>query len=171
MQQPLLELDRHFMAPLHRVWQAFTTIAGLAAWMGPAGTQVECRHLSLAPGGYLHYALVTEEAEPFYGRWDFVAVMPFQLLDYYLAFSDAEGNCVHHPLAPDWPLKTRVQVVFQADGDDTRLLINACPAIESSDEEIACFTASIDHLQANWQEAFSALDEYFAQERARTGRG
>ena len=41
----------------------------------------------------------------------------------------------------------------------------------SSDEEVASFIASIEHLQANWQEAFSALDEYFAQEKARTGRG
>ena len=171
MQQPLLELERHFVAPLHRAWQAFTTPQGLAAWMGPAGTQVECRQFHLAPGGHMPYALISEGAEPFYGRWDFLAVMPFQLLDYYLAFSDAEGNCVHHPLAPGWPLKTRVQVVFQAVADDTRLQINACPAMDSSDEEIACFIASIEHVQANWQEAFSALDEYFAREKASTGRG
>ncbi|HMU67036.1 MAG TPA: hypothetical protein PKE57_07820, partial [Cellvibrionaceae bacterium] len=67
--------------------------------------------------------------------------------------------------------KTRVQVVFQAVADDTRLQINACPAMDSSDEEIACFIASIEHVQANWQEAFSALDEYFAREKASTGRG
>ncbi|HMU66251.1 MAG TPA: hypothetical protein PKE57_03855, partial [Cellvibrionaceae bacterium] len=29
MQQPLLELERHFVAPLHRAWQAFTTPQGL----------------------------------------------------------------------------------------------------------------------------------------------
>lgn len=171
MQQPLLELERRFTAPLHRVWQAFTTAKGLAAWMGPEQTQVECKALNLVPGGHMHYALHSEGAEPFYGRWDFMAVMPFQILDYHLAFSDAEGSCVYHPLAPGWPLQTRVQVVFEADEDDTRLLINACPAMGSSDEEVASFTASIEHLQANWQEAFSALDEYFAQEKARTGRG
>lgn len=171
MQQPLLELERHFVAPLHRVWQAFTTEIGLAAWMGPAGTQVECRHLNLTPGGHLHYALISEDADPFYGRWDFLAVMPFQLLDYHLAFSDAEGNCVHHPLAPGWPLKTRVQVVFQVAEDDTRLHISACPGKDSSDEETSCFMNALEQLAANWQEAFVALDEHFARERTRTGRG
>ena len=68
--------------------------------MGPEQTQVECKALNLTPGGHMHYALHSEGAEPFYGRWDFMAVMPFQLLDYHLAFSDAEGSCVYHPLAP-----------------------------------------------------------------------
>lgn len=171
MTLPVLALERRFVAPLHRVWQAFTTIDGLCAWMGPAQTQVQCKHLVVVPGGYLHYALVAEGGEPFYGRWDFLSVLPYQLLDYHLAFSDEVGGCVYHPLAPGWPLRTRVQVEFKVEEDDTVLIISACPALDSSEDEVGCFMQSIQQLEENWQEAFAALDEHFAREWVRTGRG
>ncbi len=171
MQEPLLQLNHQFKAPLHRVWQAFTTTEGLSAWMGPAQTQFQCLHLELVPGGFLHYALIAEGGEPFYGRWDFLTLLPFQLLEYHLAFSDETGGCVYHPLAPGWPLRTRVQVEFKVQQDDTQLIISACPAAASSDDEVNCFMQSIPQLQENWQDAFAALDDYFARERVRTGRG
>ena len=166
MTPPVLPLKRRFTAPLHRVWQAFSTAEGLAAWMGPAQTQMQCLHFNLEVGGHLHYALLVEDAQPFYGRWDFLAVAPFVGLEYHLAFSDAQSRCVHHELAPDWPLQTLVQVAFIPDEDDTYLEITARPGVDSSEIEVACFAQSLEQLKANWQEAFTALDDYFAEQQA-----
>jgi predicted 3-demethylubiquinone-9 3-methyltransferase (glyoxalase superfamily)/uncharacterized protein YndB with AHSA1/START domain len=161
MSQPAFHITRRFNTPLHKVWQAFTSAAGLTAWMGPAGTHVNCLHLEPSTGGYLHYCLTSDADEAFFGRWDFLAVAPFQQLQYTLAFSDANGSCIRHPLAPDWPLKTRVQVTFVAEPNSTVIEVSAQPDPASSSAEITFFAAALEQLAQNWQEAFAALDQYF----------
>jgi predicted 3-demethylubiquinone-9 3-methyltransferase (glyoxalase superfamily)/uncharacterized protein YndB with AHSA1/START domain len=161
MSQPAFHINHRFDAPLHKVWQAFTTAEGLIAWMGPAQTQVNCLHLEPSTGGHLHYSLTSDTTDAFFGRWDFLTVEPFQQLQYTLAFSDADGSCIRHPQAPDWPLKTHVQVIFVAEPDSTRLEVRARPDPASSSAEIACFAAASEQLAQNWQEAFAALEQYF----------
>ncbi|HEY6527373.1 MAG TPA: VOC family protein [Cellvibrionaceae bacterium] len=162
MSQPVFHINHRFNAPLHKVWQAFTTAEGLSAWMAPEHTQINCLYLEPSTGGHLHYSLNGDAADTFFGRWDFLAVAPFQYLQYTLAFSDANGSCIRHPQAPDWPLKTLVQVTFVAETDSTRLEVSARADPASTSTEIACFTGAFEQLAENWQEAFAALEQYFA---------
>ena len=61
--RPKLTLERTFRAPIQRVWELWTTRAGVEAWWGPDGFSVEVRSLDLRPGGRLDYAMTAVAAE------------------------------------------------------------------------------------------------------------
>jgi len=52
-----LTLDRTFRAPIHEVWELWTTREGIEAWWGPDGFAVDVRSLELRAGGDLVYEM------------------------------------------------------------------------------------------------------------------
>ena len=54
---PKLTLERTFRAPIHEVWELWTTREGIEAWWGPDGFSVEVRSLELRAGGDLVYVM------------------------------------------------------------------------------------------------------------------
>jgi uncharacterized protein YndB with AHSA1/START domain len=56
-------LERTFRAPIHRVWELWTTKAGIESWWGPEGFSVQVQKLDLRPGGELLYAMTATAPE------------------------------------------------------------------------------------------------------------
>jgi uncharacterized protein YndB with AHSA1/START domain len=50
-------LERTFTTSLERMWELWTTPAGIESWWGPDGFRVDVIALDLRPGGVLHYAM------------------------------------------------------------------------------------------------------------------
>ncbi len=55
--RPRLTLERTFRAPIHEVWELWTTRKGIEAWWGPEGFSVDVRSLELRAGGDLVYVM------------------------------------------------------------------------------------------------------------------
>lgn len=55
--RPRLTLERTFRAPIHEVWELWTTREGIEAWWGPDGFSVDVRSLELRAGGALVYVM------------------------------------------------------------------------------------------------------------------
>ena len=55
--RPRLTLERTFRAPIHEVWELWTTTQGIEAWWGPEGFSVDVRSLELRAGGDLVYVM------------------------------------------------------------------------------------------------------------------
>ena len=55
--RPRLTLERKFRAPIHEVWELWTTREGIEAWWGPDGFSVDVRSLELRAGGALVYVM------------------------------------------------------------------------------------------------------------------
>jgi len=55
--RPRLTLERTFRAPIHEVWELWTTREGIEAWWGPEGFSVDVRSLELRAGGDLVYEM------------------------------------------------------------------------------------------------------------------
>ncbi len=55
--RPRLTLERTFRAPIHEVWELWTTRKGIEAWWGPDGFSVDVRSLELRAGGDLVYVM------------------------------------------------------------------------------------------------------------------
>ncbi len=55
--RPRLTLERTFTAPIHEVWELWTTREGIEAWWGPEGFSVDVRSLELRAGGDLVYEM------------------------------------------------------------------------------------------------------------------
>ena len=56
-------LERTFRAPIRRVWELWTTKAGIESWWGPEGFSVQVQKLDLRPGGELLYAMTATAPE------------------------------------------------------------------------------------------------------------
>jgi uncharacterized protein YndB with AHSA1/START domain len=55
--RPRLTLERTFRAPIHEVWELWTTREGIEAWWGPDGFSVDVRSIELRAGGDLVYVM------------------------------------------------------------------------------------------------------------------
>lgn len=61
--RPKLTLERTFRAPIHEVWELWTTKDGIEAWWGPDGFNVSVTNIDLRPGGLLSYSMTATGAE------------------------------------------------------------------------------------------------------------
>ena len=52
-----MTLEREFPAPPERLWELWTTAAGIERWWSPDGFVTEVRELDLRPGGALVHAM------------------------------------------------------------------------------------------------------------------
>ena len=55
-----ITIERSFSTTAERMWDLWTTKAGIESWWGPEGFRVDVRTLELRPGGKLHYAMTAE---------------------------------------------------------------------------------------------------------------
>ena len=53
-------IERSYPVPPGRVWELWTTAAGIEAWWSPDGFRTEVRMLELRPGGELVYVMTAE---------------------------------------------------------------------------------------------------------------
>ena len=58
-----LTLERTFRAPIHEVWELWTTRDGIEAWWGPDGFSISVATIDLRPGGLLSYSMTATGAE------------------------------------------------------------------------------------------------------------
>lgn len=50
-------IERSYETTLERMWDMWTTKAGIESWWGPRGFRVDVQRMELRPGGPLHYAM------------------------------------------------------------------------------------------------------------------
>ena len=101
---PKLTLERTFRAPIHEVWELWTTREGIEAWWGPDGFSVEVRSLELRAGGDLVYVMSAVAPE----QIDYMkkaGVEPYQI-ETLLELHEVEGG------------GTRLVLTFDAMHDD-----------------------------------------------------
>ncbi len=61
--RPRLTLERTFRAPIHEVWELWTTKQGIESWWGPDGFTVSVLSMELRPRGRLLYSMTATGAE------------------------------------------------------------------------------------------------------------
>ena len=61
MNQQQIQLERTYPTTAERVWELWTTPAGIEAWWAPDGFTTEVRTLDLRPEGELVYAMTATE--------------------------------------------------------------------------------------------------------------
>lgn len=61
--RPRLTLERTFRAPIHEVWELWTTKQGIESWWGPDGFTVSVLSMELRPRGQLLYSMTATGAE------------------------------------------------------------------------------------------------------------
>ena len=97
-----------------------------------------------------------------YQRVEYTEVVPPERLVWLHSVSDAEWNVIPNPMMADWPRVLLTTIMFEADGDGTRLRLTWVPH-EASEAEIACFAAAIDGMDKGWAAGMALLEELLAE--------
>lgn len=61
--QKKVVIERSYETTMDRMWELWTTAAGIESWWGPRGFRVDVMKMELRPGGPLHYAMTAVAPE------------------------------------------------------------------------------------------------------------
>ena len=126
--RPKLTLERTFRAPIHEVWELWTTREGIEAWWGPDGFSVDVRSLELRAGGELVYVMSAVAPEQIdymkkagmpvstHHSLTFTEVIPPRLLAYRSKVDFVPGVEVYE-------VETLLEL-HEVEGGGTRLVLN-----------------------------------------------
>lgn len=148
-------------APRELVFQAWTQAEHLAGWFGPKGMTLKVISLDLRPGGMFHYEIRMPSGDMMYGRFIYGVIAPPERLEYITSFADANGNPVHHPLSPDWPLEIFSVVTFEEIDGKTKMTLSA-KAHNASDTEKQAFETGAGSLKQGWAGTIQQLHSYLS---------
>lgn len=131
----------------------------MANWFSPAGCQTTFLHSDVQPGGYNHVRQVGPDGSVWHGKYTFKEVVPMRKLVYVNAFADADGNLVHHPMAPNWPLELLTTIQFHESDEGTAIRLT-WELMEASPDEANTFSNGLESCRMGWSGTFDNLDRY-----------
>jgi uncharacterized protein YndB with AHSA1/START domain len=158
---PVFRIERVFAAPRQMVWDAWTVPEQYKQWFGPKGSRVELLQADIRVGGLIHSFMETPGG-PMYGRGLYREVTPPSRLVYEHGFADAEGNLAKSPFPMDWPMVLLTTVVFEDEGDGTRMTLTWMP-LDATPEQEATFAGHFESMNGGWGGSFDVLEEFLAR--------
>lgn len=159
----IFTIERTFNAPRELVFKAMTEYDRLAKWWGPKGSVMTEATQDLRPGGKLHYKLKGEDGNELWGLMSYREITSPERLVFIVSFSNEEGNIVHHPMAPTWPLEILNIMTFTEQDGKTILTIAGGP-VNATAEEHATYKAGQESLRSGFGGSFDKLDDYLLQQ-------
>ena len=149
-------------APLELVWKAWTEAERLAQWWGPKGCAIEVIKLEFRVGGIFHYSMTLPDGNVMWGKFVYHEIIAPQHLVYVNSFSDENGNTIHAPFSPIFPLEIRNVMTFSEQNDQTTLLLRGTP-LNASDEERQFFQSMHGSMEQGFGATFDQLVAYLAR--------
>ncbi len=127
----------------------------------PAGFTVHICKIDLRPGGQFHYCLQTPDGQDVWGKWVFHKIISPHKIVFADSFSNEQGNPVRHPVNPDWPLETLLQLTLDEHKDHTKLVLRWTPLAASPKEQQA-FEDAREMSLKGWAGTLDQLAQYLA---------
>jgi len=151
-----VHIVRTIQAPRDRVFAAWTTREALERWYAPHGCTIQFRSYTPALGGRLLSCITTPDGHECWCTGEYEVFSPPDRLVMTMSVCDRDGKIVE-PTAvgmdPDWPVTTRVTVVFEDLGQSTRITLH-----QTVDESLAKRTGA----HPSWLQMLDRLDEQLA---------
>lgn len=160
IQSPTAELKiRHeFNAPKELVFNAFSNAEALNEWWGPVETKNSVISLDFRPGGIFHYKMEAG-GRVNYGRFVFGKIQPHDLLEFTVAFTDAQANVIKAPFDLELPKEIFYRLVFAEENGKTTINLTGRP-VNASVEEEEVFTSINADMQKGFGATFGQLEQY-----------
>src|SRR3954470_5051360 len=129
-------ITRSFAASRERLWEAWTDPEQMSRWLGPKGTTGTTLAADLRPAGLLHWRMDGADGNTMWGRAVYREVTAPARLVYVQSFSTAEGEIARAPFFDGrWPLEMLTTVIFEEDGERTRVTLTWSPLNAEADEQ------------------------------------
>ena len=160
---PEYSLDRIFDAPREMVWRAWTDPELLQRWYGP-NIETIIHAFDLRPGGsWLNEMRMRGMSD--FSKMVFQEVAPPSTLVWHHSSSDSDWNIITSPMMANWPKVLLTTAIFEDMGEKTNVRLTQVP-IDATDEEIACFAATMAGMDNGWGGGYKIMDEMFAELQA-----
>jgi uncharacterized protein YndB with AHSA1/START domain len=121
------EITRHFDRPRSVVWSAWSQPGQFAQWWGPRGCRVRVARLEFRPGGFFHYAMAFENAQTWWGRFNYREIVELERIVWLNSFSNERCGIARAPFSADCPLEIENTVVFTEHAGGTNVSLRARP--------------------------------------------
>jgi uncharacterized protein YndB with AHSA1/START domain len=121
-----LVVTRSFDAPMGRLWQVWTESDDVKQWWGPLGFTAPIANMDVRAGGTSLVCMRSPDGVEFYTTWTYRRIDPPERLEFVVAFANDAGEQVNPAqlgLPPDLAREVPHVVVFEADGDRTRVTV------------------------------------------------
>lgn len=151
-----LVITRIINAPIEKVWTAWTDPEHVKTWWGPKGFTAPVIQIDLREGGKYLFSMRSPEGQDFWSVGTFLEIDPPHRIVMTDSFADENGNIVnpsYYNMSADFPLKTTFSVIFEADGQATRLTLKY-------DDLSAINDTDLRDMKAGWEES---LDKFAGQ--------
>jgi len=88
----VINVERAFAAPVHKVWSAWTEPKILDQWWAPKPWKAKTKSLDFTVGGHWLYAMVGPEGEEHWARADYEFIDSLKSFSALDAFCDQDGK-------------------------------------------------------------------------------
>ena len=151
--------SRTYDVPREALWKAWTEADRFAQWWGPKGFKAELHKFELEPGGICHYRLTSPQGQEIWGKFVYREIEPPRRLLFVSSFSDPDENVTSHPMAPDWPLRTLTEVIFEEKDGKTTVTVHWTP-IDPTEKQRQAFEDGRESMKGGWGGTFDKLGDY-----------
>ncbi len=158
---PIFTIQRHFAAPIERVFDAWADPAQMAVWSGPTGSQVTVLSGEIAPGATLHSHFRAADGAEMHTLVRYHDVARPHRLIYDQSFADEAANIVKAPFFDVWPHIMRTNIAFVENDGGTRITLTWTP-VDATPEEEAMFASMMESMTGGWSGSFEKLDAFLA---------
>jgi uncharacterized protein YndB with AHSA1/START domain len=156
-------ITRTFDAPRDIVWKAWTDPKLFSQWFGPKGFTCVIKKQELQPGGIVHSYLKSPDGVEMWGKFVYREIKEPSKLVWVHSFSDEGGvNLTRHPFNPNWPLELLTTVIFEEQGDKTKVTLTWVP-INASESERKVFEEGLSSMDQGWGGTFDQFAEFLAK--------
>ncbi|SEO80069.1 SRPBCC domain-containing protein [Paenibacillus sp. OV219] len=159
--QELLVITRTINAPRVLVFKVWTEAEHLKHWFGPADLDLEILKLDVHPGGMFHYSMRFPDGNFMWSKNTYQEVVVPEKLVYISSFTDAEGNVIPAPIAPDFPLEVMNTLTFTESNGQTILTLQSA-AHQANTAQQAFYQSLFDSMQQGFGSMFDQLEVYLA---------
>lgn len=108
-----ITINREFVAPVARVWAAWTQSDLLEKWWAPRPWRAKTKTMKFEEGGFWLYAMVGPEGEEHWGKAQYHTIIPLETFSAKDAFCDSDGV-----INTEFP-QSRWNVAFHNQTDST----------------------------------------------------
>ncbi|MGZ5280155.1 MAG: SRPBCC family protein [Pseudobdellovibrionaceae bacterium] len=118
---PLVEVTRNFIAPIDRVWQAWSEPEFAKQWWGPEEFTCPEARIDFREGGKYLFAMKDTAENLVWSGGVYEHIILNEKIVCSDNFTDQDGNVVSphvYNMAGDWPETLRITVEFEQYGDE-----------------------------------------------------
>ncbi len=158
-------INRAFDISQEQMFQMWTDPKHMAKWLPPTGFEMKFIKCEIKPGGGAFYVMSDGKNVKMYGRTKYLEIEKPNRVVYTQQFCDENEKVTRHPMSPTWPEtmlttlmlasegpeRTRVTIIWEADGKVNR-------------EELETFVKARGGMTQGWTGSFDKLEEYIDQQ-------